>query len=334
MHIVVYGAGAVGSVLGGLLSLARNDVLMVCRAEHARSIRESGLRLRSGTGDHHAHPDVVESLSPSDIREDSCILLTVKSHATRASVEELSRVVPAKACVFAFQNGIGNEDIVAERFEHVYGGICRMTCSMLQPGHASFRKLGRMIVGKYPKGTDAMARDFSAELSTAGFDACVSRNIMADRWLKLAVNAQSAFHAVIDPRDHEANEFNELRAQTLEETQRIFKAAHIRPRSSDGRDSSIDEMISELRRPRTRRATHGMKVHNSTWQDLYLKREAIESALFHETLLSLAREHDVHSPYNETALEIVRATHASRQGPETMRLADVLAAVDQRKGEH
>ena len=70
------------------------------------------------------------------------------------------------------------------------------------------------------------------------------------------------------------------------------------------------------------------------WMLLYLKREAIESALFHETLLSLAREHDVHSPYNETALEIVRATHASRQGPETMRLADVLAAVDQRKGEH
>jgi len=334
MHFVVYGAGAVGSVLGGFLSLQRNDVLMVCRADHARSIRENGLRLRSETGAYHAHPSAVESLSASDVSDESRILLTVKSHATRTCVEELSHVAPPASSVVAFQNGIGNEDVIAEHFENVYGGICRMTCSMLQPGHVSFRKIGRLIVGKYPKGTDATARSLCGELSKSGFDACVSRNIMADRWLKLAVNSQSAFSAIIDPRDHDANEFFELRAQTLEEIKRIFKAARIRPKSCDGRDPSIDEMIDELRRPRARRATHGMKVHNSAWQDLYLKRDEIESPLFHETLLSLAREHEVAAPYNHAALEIVREIHDSKQGPEVMRLHDVLTAVEQRKASH
>jgi len=334
MHFVVYGAGAVGSVVGGLLSLERNDVLMVCRQAHARAIRESGLRLRSGTGDYHAHPGAVETLSPGDLTPDSIILLTVKSQATRACVDELARIASRDVGVVAFQNGVGNEQIVAEHFENVYGGIVRMTCSMLQPGHASFRKFGRLVVGRFPKGSDARAKAICKELQEAGFDACVSRNIVSDRWLKLAVNTQSIYHAVIDPRDHDANEFYELNARTLEETGRILKAAKIRPRSCDGRDASIDEMIDELRRPRARRASHGMKVHNSTWQDLYLKRPSIESPLFHETLIGLAREHELHAPYNETAAELARTIHAAGKGPETMRLVDVLAAIEERKASH
>ena len=331
MHIVVYGSGAVGSVLGGLLSLERHDVLLICRRDHAKAIRESGLRLRSGTGDYHAHPSAAETLTPSDVTDDTRILLTVKSQATAACAEELSRIAPASTCVFSFQNGIGNEEILAERFEHVYSGVCRMTCSMLQPGNASFRKLGRLIVGRHPKGSDAVVRELVKGLSGAGFEACVSRNIMVDRWLKLAVNTQSVFHAVIDSRDQDTNEFFELRAQTLEETKRIFKAAKIRAKSSDGRDASIDEMIAGLRRPRATRASHGIKVHNSTWQDLYLQRETLECPLFHKTLLSLAREHNVASPYNEVALEIIGEIHGSGRGPETMRLSEVLAAIRDRK---
>jgi ketopantoate reductase len=244
----------------------------------------------------------------------------------------MAGVVPGDTPVVAFQNGIGNEDVIAEHFEHCYGGICRMTCSMLQPGHASFRKIGRLIVGKCPKGTDAVAKRLCAALEEAGFEACVSRNISADRWLKLAVNTQSAFHAVIDPRDHDANEFFELKALTLEETKRIYKAAKVRAKSCDGRDPSIDEMIDDLRRPRARRQSHGMKVHNSTWQDLYLRRATLESPLFHETLLALAREHGVDAPYNETAIAVLRDVHSAGDGPDTLRLSKVLDAVDERKG--
>jgi 2-dehydropantoate 2-reductase len=330
MQVVVYGAGAVGSVLGGMLSLHNHDVRFVCRKPHADAIKEDGLHIRSATGDYVAHPGVSTSLSSGDVGEGVCVFVTVKSQHTAECVAALSRIVPAETPVVSFQNGIGNEDVLAGHFESVYAGVCRMTCQMVQPGHASFRSLGRLVVGRYPKGSDAFTRTLSGAFDEAGFDACVSRNVTADRWLKLAVNTQSVFHAVIDPRDHVANEFNELKARILEETKTVLKSAKLRPRSCDGNDDSIDEMIADLRRPRMPRVEHGMKVHNSSWQDLYLKRDSIESPLFHEPVIAMALEHGIPVPINEVALETIRRCHADADGPGTVRLQKVLDDIEAR----
>jgi hypothetical protein len=96
---------------------------------------------------------------------------------------------------------------------------------MVQPGHVSFQTGGRVVVGKYPRGADPLSRSLAAAITEAGFDAVVSKDIMADKWLKVAVNVQSVFHAVIDGRDHDTNEFLALKVGILEETRRVFKAA-------------------------------------------------------------------------------------------------------------
>lgn len=324
MDVVVYGAGAVGSTLGGLLALHEHNVVLVCRSAHADAVNESGLRLRSATGDYVAHPRAVVSLDDVQPSPDTCWLVTVKSYDLQDALDALSSVAPAGATIVTFQNGMEAEALSAERFEKTYGGVCRMTCSMLQPGHVSFRRVGRVIVGRYPRGSDAVSKRIVAAFTAAGFDACASRAIMSDKWLKLAVNTQSVFHAVIDPRDHEANEFFEVKARILEETARVFKAARIRARSGDGRDPTIAEMVAELRRPRARRTGGGMKVHNSTWQNLYLKRRAIENTYFHRPIIDLGREHGVPTPCNDVALDIVEHAHSSGSGPETLRLSDVL----------
>jgi 2-dehydropantoate 2-reductase len=258
--------------------------------------------------------------------------VTVKSHQTAEAAAAIAATVLRQTPVVSFQNGMDNEAVLAEHFENVYAGVCRMTCQMLQPGHASFRRLGRVVVGRHPKGSDAFARAMVKAFQGAGFEACVSRNVTADRWLKLAVNTQSAFHAIVDPRDHEANEFNELKARILEETRGVLKSAKIRPRSCDGKDNTIDEMIADLRRPRMPRADRGMKVHNSTWQDLYLKRATLESAKIHEPIIAMAQEQGIPVPYNRVALELVQRCHAEGTGPGALRLRDVLEAVE-RKGE-
>jgi len=306
--------------------------LLVCREAHAAAIRDEGLRLRSATGDYVAHPDTATSLDSSHLTDDTIVLLTVKSYATEAAVEAMAGVCDRATPVVCFQNGVGNEEVVARHFEHVYGGVCRMTCSALQPGHASFRRLGRIVVGKFPKGSDATVRGLAKAFEATGLNVSVSRNIMSDRWLKLAVNTQSVFHAVVDPRDHEANEFFELKARILEETRAILKKSRITAKRADGKDASIDEMVDELRRPRARRAGGGMKVHNSTWQDLYLRRPAVESPWFHQPLLDLAREHGVPAPYNETALDIALESQKANGGPETLRLADVLERIEKAAG--
>jgi 2-dehydropantoate 2-reductase len=332
MQIVVYGAGAVGSVLGGLLSVQKHDVVLVCRKGHADAINEGGLHVRSATGDYVSRPRATEELSGDDVAAGVCVLVTVKSHDTRGVANTLAGLLPRETPVVSFQNGMDNEASLGAHFDNVYGGVCRITCQMLQPGTASFRRKGRLVVGKYPKGSDSFARSLTRAFGAAGFDACLSRNVIDDKWLKLVVNAQSAFHAVIDPRDHDANEFFELKARIIEEARAVLKAARIRARSCDRNVSSIDEMIADLRRPRMPRAERGMMVHNSTWQDLYLRRDTIETPFFHEPFIKMGREHGIAVPCHEVALDTALRCHREGLGPGTVRLQEVIDAIAKRGG--
>jgi ketopantoate reductase len=116
----------------------------------------------------------------------------------------------------------------------------------------------------------------------------------------------------------------------LEEAKKVLKAHKVRPRSCDGKDMTIDEIIVELRRPRAPRHTSGMKVPNSTWQNLYLKRDRIENEYFHGPVIDLGRQYNVPVPNNEVALDLVTACHRDQVGPGALRLRDVLTAVEER----
>jgi 2-dehydropantoate 2-reductase len=331
MNIVVLGAGAVGSVLGGLLALQKNDVLLVCRDRHARVIDEAGgLRLRSTTGDYFAQLRAAAKLKAKDVLQGTCVFITAKAYDTEACVEQLASAAPSDTPVVCFQNGISNEEIASAKFENVFGGVCRMTCSMTKAGQASFRRFGRLVVGKYPKGSDVNARAIVKSFEEAGCQACVSRSVTNDKWLKLAVNTQSTFHAIVDPRDHDANEFHELKVAILEETKKVLKAHKVRPKSCDGKDMLIEEMIAELRRPRAPRHASGMKVQNSTWQNLYLKRDRLENEYIHGPIIDLGSKYDIAVPYNEVALELVNKCHSEELGPEALRLSDILSTVEER----
>ncbi|NIM20663.1 MAG: 2-dehydropantoate 2-reductase [Candidatus Latescibacteria bacterium] len=331
MRIVVFGAGAVGSTLGGLLALNNRDVLLVSRKSHSEAIRsQKGLRIKSGTGDYFASLKSTDKLNAKLLEGDCCIFFTPKSNDTRKCVEKLSKVAPKDIPVISFQNGIANEDIIAEKFSNVYGGVCKMTCSFLQPGHVSFRRIGRLIIGKHPKGSDAFTRLLLNMLSEAGFRAAVSRSIACDKWLKLAANLQSTIHAIIDNRDHDSPEFTALKLGLVEEAKKVFKLHKIKAKPCDAQEMSLDEMISELKKPKAPRAGPAVRVHNSTWQNLYLKRKQIENGFFHGPVIYLARESGTPVPFNEVALEMVTKSHTEELGPEAFRAAEVLEMVKNR----
>jgi 2-dehydropantoate 2-reductase len=332
MRFVVYGAGAVGGVLGGHLARDKHDVLLICREEHARVIREQdGLRMKSATGEYVAPLRASPVAKASDFDTDTCILFVPKSNDTPSCVEELAGCAPVDTPLVSFQNGIANEKTIAEMFTDVYGGVCWMTCSFLHPGQVSFRKFGRVVIGKYPKGAHAYAKKLGKVFESAGFQAAVSNQIMCDKWLKLVANLKSAFNALIDDRDLDSVEFNQLEIGVLEEAKRVLKAGNVRARSCDGKDFSVDEMIDDLKKPRAPRVPSAVRVHNSTWQNLYLKRGKTENDYFHGPIVALAQAHGITVPYNEVALELVARCARERTAPGQLRAADILERIHERK---
>ncbi len=329
MRFIVFGAGAVGSTLGGLLALKDNDVLLICRKKHAQMIKkQKGLKLRSSTGEYFAHLQAEDDLRGKKIEEGTSLIITVKSYSTKSCLSELEEIVPGDIPIIAFQNGIGNEELIAETFENVYGGVCRMTCSLLHPGQVTFRKAGRVIIGRYPKGADSFAKKVSAVFEEAGLKSSVSRSIMCDKWLKLIANLLSAFNAIIDIRDHDTVEFMKLKVGLLEEAGKVLRADKIKAKSCDGKDFSLDEMIGDLKKPKAQKSSSYLKVHNSTWQNLYLKHKQIENGYFHGPIIELGKKYDIAVPFNKAAMERVTYCHKHELGPEALRAAEVLEEIE------
>ena len=331
MRFVVYAAGAVGSVLGGHLALNKHDVLLITREPHAKAINDNkALRMKSATGDYTVPLSAATKIDRNDVDGDTCILFTPKSNDTQRCVEQLSKIVPPDVPVVSFQNGVVNEDIIAAKFENVFGAVCRMTCSHLQPGQVTFRKMARLVIGRYPKGAHKFSKKLASILEEAGFDVSVSNSIMCDKWLKLMVNLQSGFNAIIENRDHDSVDFMELKVGVLEEAKRVMRAEKMRAKSCDDRDLSIDDVIGELKKPKAPRGPSSVRVNNSTWQNLYLKRNVVENGYFHGPIIELAKKHGIEVPFNEVSLELVEESCREQLGPGHFRASEVLQKIKDR----
>jgi 2-dehydropantoate 2-reductase len=67
MRFVVYGAGAVGGVIGARLHLAGHHVALVARGRNLAAIRDDGLRVESAEGSTTVRLPVGTSLADLDV---------------------------------------------------------------------------------------------------------------------------------------------------------------------------------------------------------------------------------------------------------------------------
>jgi 2-dehydropantoate 2-reductase len=60
MRFIVYGAGAIGGLVGALLAEHGEDVLLIARGPHGEAMTRSGLAIESAEGRRVVRMDVVE----------------------------------------------------------------------------------------------------------------------------------------------------------------------------------------------------------------------------------------------------------------------------------
>jgi 2-dehydropantoate 2-reductase len=222
--------------------------------------------------------------------------------------------------VVTFQNGVASEAEATAAGCRVAGGVWRITCERTAPGVARFTRRGRVVVGRWSPGTDAVAAALGADLRRAGFDAAVSDDVAADKWLKLYCNLASAPNALVRPEDHRLAAFGALKAALLEEARGVFRAAGIRAVSCDGRDASLDEEVERQRAGGGR----ARAVHNSTWRALARGRRPPEA--YHDEIVSRAAGAGVPAPCNAAMLRVLRALRPG-DGPECFRAEELLSEV-------
>jgi 2-dehydropantoate 2-reductase len=112
-RVVVAGAGAVGSVVGGMLAAAGHAVTLVGRDPHVSEVRRAGLRVSGLFGEHASTPRATTDLADADDAAD-VVLVSVKSHATADVADALARWRSAPRLVVSLQNGLGNVERLAD----------------------------------------------------------------------------------------------------------------------------------------------------------------------------------------------------------------------------
>jgi 2-dehydropantoate 2-reductase len=182
MDIVVFGAGSLGSLLGGLLART-HDVTLVGRQPHVGVIRENGLQI-SGAIETRVSPDAREEPpSTADLA-----VVCVKAFDTETAAETLSGC-DLDACL-SVQNGLGNEAILAEHLDaSVLAGTCTYGAVRPEPGTVECTGVGRVVLGPKDGGRSASANRVGEAFEAADIVTTVASDMPERLWEKLAVNA-------------------------------------------------------------------------------------------------------------------------------------------------
>ena len=115
MKVLIFGAGGVGSVIGGFLARTGNDVSLLGRAWHLDVVEKQGLIITGIWGDYRMKAFEcyrnAEELQKKDPTFD-LIILTVKSNDTEQAVRELLPFIKENTTLLSLQNGLGNVEAI------------------------------------------------------------------------------------------------------------------------------------------------------------------------------------------------------------------------------
>jgi 2-dehydropantoate 2-reductase len=196
MRIGIFGAGAIGSVVGGMLTKAGHDVTLIDQwPEHVETMRKNGLRLSGTCGDHTVRVKALHIFEAQAIAEPfDAAFISVKSYdtewATSLAVQYLRR---PNGVVVDFQNGINDERVAAiAGRERTLGSVITIGAGMYEPGHAMRTDTGS--IGFKIGELDGKDTERARALAKIMNDVAVSKvttNLFGERWSKLAVNCMA-----------------------------------------------------------------------------------------------------------------------------------------------
>lgn len=188
MRIAVVGAGALGLYFGAKLAQSGNDVHFLLRRDYD-AIMARGLKVCSVDGDFHL-PKINGYRTPEEIGTADLVIVGLKTFANHRFRELITPLVGDNTMILTLQNGLGNEEALAELFGDgiILGGVAYLCSNRGEPGVVHHLGEGRIVLGEYIRGETAKAEKVAAIFNRSGIECRVTPDYLKARWEKLVWN--------------------------------------------------------------------------------------------------------------------------------------------------
>ncbi|HQE87975.1 MAG TPA: 2-dehydropantoate 2-reductase [Methanothrix sp.] len=312
--ILIYGAGAIGSFMGYLLSEGPSaaegmieNVGLLGREGHIKKIRERGLEI--------AFPDgaksfrfkncfsSLEELAASDFYPEM-VMVCVKAYSLPALCQELAGPgLPEgrlrDAAFLLLMNGMGNKEAFSQLHlpaSRLLEGITSVGVKLSGEGRIELKGWGKTVVeARLDAG---MQKYMSGRLAEKGFEAEFADDFATQQWNKLFVNA------VINPITALTRQENGIvLSQSLQPTVRQIVREAVGVAACEGvaaDEESAFELVSSV-------AGKTAANTSSMLQDV-LKGRMTEIDSINGYIVGLAKKHGLETPVNEAMVALVKST--------------------------
>jgi 2-dehydropantoate 2-reductase len=323
MRFVVFGAGAIGGVVGARLHQSGHEVTLIARGEHGRALRARGLTLEEPGGVSVLSIPAVSG--PGELRwtGQEVVLLCMKTQDTAGALHALRAADPPQGtALVCVQNGVENERLALRRFESVYGAVVMLPAAHLEPGVVlsyGAELTGIIDLGRYPGGVDERSRAVVEALSASGFESHPREDIMRAKYAKLLMNLGNAPDALCPP--------GEARDRVVELAEEEGRAA-LTAAGISFEDEAVSDLQGRWRRLGVREIGGRERAGSSTRQSLERGTGTVETDYLNGEIVLVGRLHGVPTPVNE-ALCLLTERHV-REGrpPGTLPAEEVLRAAE------
>jgi 2-dehydropantoate 2-reductase len=304
---IIYGAGAIGGVIGGHLALVNKPVIFIGRPYHMDAIKKNGFRFTTPYGLNTLKIETATSPGQIKFTDDDVILLTVKGQNTEGAMKDLKAVVK-DIPVFCCQNGVRNEETVMKYFPRVYGVMVRIGAVYVENGEVTARRdpPGWLVMGRYPTGADAVVEKAAAGLREAGFHVKVSPDVMPYKYGKLLLNLANAIGAITNTTEEESRK---VTMAVQKEATDILSAAGIHVATAK---QLAEEWPAANEHPR---AIIDTEAQSSTWQSLARKQGSVETDYLNGEIVRVAQSIGKSAPMNEMLMKITQEMAVNFETP-------------------
>jgi len=188
MNIVIFGAGAIGSLFGGLLSKMHN-VVLIGKSSHVEAIQKNGLKI-IGKTQLNVKTHAEKRANNVDFSPD-LLILTVKSYDTESAIRQARKIIDDDTVVLSLQNGLDNIETMKKYVDckKIIAGVTTHGAFFSKSGIVEHTGMGDTILGELDGKKTMRIKNIVTAFNQSDISTSLSEKITKEIWIKAVVNS-------------------------------------------------------------------------------------------------------------------------------------------------